>query len=53
MTLDGEVTKIKVVDRKKLWNFDVYNFFIWNLLLLQNAIWILILKLLKNTYFSF
>jgi hypothetical protein len=36
--LDGEMTKIKVVDLEKLWDFVVYNFFIWNHLLLQNTI---------------
>jgi hypothetical protein len=30
MTLDGETTRMKVVDLKKLWNFAVDNFFIWN-----------------------
>jgi hypothetical protein len=53
MTSDGEVTKTKVIDLKKLWNFAVYNFIIWNFLMLQNGIWNLILKLLKNTDFSF
>jgi hypothetical protein len=38
-TSDGEMIKIKVVDLEKLWNFAVYNFFIWNNLLHQNAIW--------------
>jgi hypothetical protein len=29
-TLDGEMTKTKVVDLKKLYNFIIDNFFIWN-----------------------
>jgi hypothetical protein len=29
MTSDGETTKIKVVDVKMLYNFVVYNIFIW------------------------
>jgi len=28
--IDSETTKIKIVDIKKLWNFIVDNFFIWN-----------------------
>jgi hypothetical protein len=53
MTSDGETTKTKIVDLKKLCNFVVYNFFIWNNLLLQNVVWNYILKLLKNSNFSF
>ena len=30
MTSDGQTAKTKVVDLKKLWNFVVDNFFIWN-----------------------
>ena len=29
MTSDGEITKMKVVDLKKLYNVMVYNFFVW------------------------
>jgi hypothetical protein len=32
MTLDGQPTKIKVVDLKMLWNFIVDNFLIWHIL---------------------
>ena len=31
------MTKIKVIDLEKLWNFAAYNLFIWNDLLLQNV----------------
>jgi hypothetical protein len=34
MTPDGEMTKTKVIDLEKLFNFVVRNFFIWNNLLL-------------------
>ena len=30
MTLDGQTAKTKVVDLKKLWNFIVHSFFIWD-----------------------
>ena len=36
---DGEMSKTKVIDIEKLCNFVVDNFFIWNYLLVQNAIW--------------
>jgi hypothetical protein len=28
-TSEGETPKMKVGDLKKLWNFVIYNFFIW------------------------
>jgi hypothetical protein len=34
-----EMTKIKFIDLKKLYNFVVENFFIWINLLLQNVLW--------------
>ena len=40
MTSDGETTKMKVVDPKKLWNFVVDNFLICNHLVKENYIWI-------------
>ena len=36
----GKQPKIKVVDFKKLYNFVVDNFFIWNHLFKENYIWI-------------
>ena len=38
MTSDGETTKIKVVDLKKLYSFVTDNFFIWNHLSLENYV---------------
>jgi hypothetical protein len=38
--MDEETTKTKVVDPKKLWNFIVENFFIWNHLSNENYVWI-------------
>ena len=40
MTSDGDTTKMKVVDLKKLWNFVVDNFFIWIHLVMENYVWI-------------
>jgi hypothetical protein len=40
MTSNGETTKIKVVDLEKLHNFRVDNFFIWNLFVKENYVWI-------------
>jgi len=37
MTSDGEMTKTKVVDLKKLYNFVVDNFFIWNHLSMKKS----------------
>ena len=48
MTLDGEITKMKVVDAKKLWNIVVDNFLIWNHLVKKNYVWIF-----KNLKFEF
>jgi hypothetical protein len=48
MTLDGETTKIKVVDPKMLYNFVVDNFLIWNHLVKENYVWIS-----KNLKFEF
>jgi hypothetical protein len=48
MTLDGETTKIKVVDPKRLYNFVADNFLIWNHLVKENYIWIF-----KNLKFEF
>jgi hypothetical protein len=39
MTLNGETTKMEVVDLEKLWNFVGDNFFIWNLIWSQTACW--------------
>ena len=39
-TLDGETTKIKVVYPKRLYNFVVGNFLIWNHLVKKNYVWI-------------
>ena len=39
MTSGGEITKIKVVDLEKFYNFYVYDIFIWNHLMFQNDIW--------------
>jgi hypothetical protein len=50
MTLDGETTKMKVVDLEKLWNFVADNFFIWNHLTNENYVWIL--KILKFEFFK-
>jgi hypothetical protein len=36
---DEEMTKIKVVDLDKFYNFYVYDFFSWNNLVFQNDIW--------------
>jgi hypothetical protein len=30
MTANGETLNMNVVDHEKLWNFIVYNIFIWN-----------------------
>jgi hypothetical protein len=30
MNSNGETLDMKVLDPEKLWNFVVYNFFIWN-----------------------
>jgi hypothetical protein len=40
MTLNGETTKMKVVDLEKLCNFVVENFFIWIHLFKENYVWI-------------
>ena len=40
MTSDGQIAKTKVIDLKKLWNFVVDNFFIWNHLVMKNYVWI-------------
>ena len=48
MTLDGETTKMKVVDLKKFWNFVVDNFLIWSHLVKENYVWIF-----KNLKFEF
>jgi hypothetical protein len=50
MTLDGETTKIKVVDPKMLYNFVVDNFLIWNHLVKENYVWIS--KILKFEFFK-
>jgi hypothetical protein len=39
MTSSGETLNMKVVDPKKLWNFVVYNFFIWNHIVNEIQIW--------------
>ena len=36
---DEEMTKIKVVDIDKFYNFYVHDFFSWNHLLVQNVVW--------------
>ena len=36
---DKEITKIKVVDLDKFYNFYVYDFFSWNHLVFQNDVW--------------
>ena len=36
---DEEMTKIKVVDLDKFYNFYVHDFFSWNHLVLQNDVW--------------
>ena len=36
---DEEMTKIKVVDLDKFYNFYVHDFFSWNHLVFQNDIW--------------
>jgi hypothetical protein len=40
MTSDGQTEQTKVVDLKKLWNFVVDNFLIWNHLVKKNYVWI-------------
>ena len=40
MVLDGEMTKMKVADLEKLYNFVVDNFFIWNHFVKENYVWI-------------
>ena len=37
---DEEMTKIKVVDLKKLHNFVIDNFLIWNYFVKENYVWI-------------
>jgi hypothetical protein len=39
-TSNGETLNMKVVDTKKLWNFVVYNFFIWNHVVNEIQNWI-------------
>ena len=36
---DEEMTKIKVVDLDKFYNFYVHDFFSWNHLVFQNDVW--------------
>ena len=36
---DEEITKIKVVDLDKFYNFYVHDFFSWNHLAFQNDVW--------------
>ena len=36
---DEEMTKIKVIDLDKFYNFYVYDFFSWNQLVFQNNVW--------------
>jgi hypothetical protein len=50
MISDGETTKTKVVDLKKLCNFVVDNFFIWNYLSKEN--YSRISSLLKFNFFQ-
>jgi len=38
--LNEEMTKIKVVDLKKLHNFVIDNFLIWNYFVKENYVWI-------------
>jgi hypothetical protein len=40
MTSNGETIKMKFVDLKKLCNFVVDNFFIWNHFIKENYVWI-------------
>ena len=40
MILDGKTTKMKIVDLKKLWNFVIDNFMIWNHLVMQTYVWV-------------
>jgi hypothetical protein len=46
--LDGELTKIKVLDLDEIYNFIVDDFFIWNHLLAQNSI-----RISKSLKFKF
>jgi hypothetical protein len=39
MTSNGETLNMKVVDPEKLWNFVVYNFFIWTHIFNEIQIW--------------
>jgi hypothetical protein len=39
-TSDEETTKIKVADPKRIYNFVVDNFLIWNYLVKENYVWI-------------
>jgi len=50
MILDGETTKMKVVDPKTLYNFIVDNFLIGNHLVKEN--YVLIFKILKFEFFK-
>ena len=36
---DKEMTKIKVIDLDKFYNFYVHDFFSWNHLMFQNKVW--------------
>jgi hypothetical protein len=38
--IDDQMTKLKVVDLEKLWNYVVDNFLIWNHLVKENYVWI-------------
>ena len=44
MSSNREMSRTKVVDLEKLYNFIVDNFFIWNHLVKENYVWISHLK---------
>jgi hypothetical protein len=53
MTSDGEMTKIKVIDLEKLWNFVVYNFFYLKSFSTSKCYLKFNFEIVEELYFSF